>query len=195
MSRRPAAEAAPAGLTPAEAVHFDLLQKWRGAMDLVGPGATVPHFVDAAQAVDGLDVHGTWADLGSGAGFPGIALGARHPDATVHLVESRQKRVLFLETVVSTARRQDAGLHRVDVVHGRTEELPGPYDGLVSRAYKAPEDVLDDAARLLAPDGVVVLLLGDRDWAPPAGWLRVEEKRYELPGDAGARRRVVVRRG
>ena len=61
-------------------------------MDLVGPGPLEPHFQDAAGAVAGLEAVGRWVDLGSGAGFPGIALAARHPGAEVWLVESRRKR-------------------------------------------------------------------------------------------------------
>ncbi len=184
----------PPGLTPAERVHFELLDQWRSAMDLVGPGPLAPHFVDAAAAVEALGpITGRWADLGSGAGFPGIALAARNPDADVVLVESRRKRAVFLDTVVDTARRAGAGLARVHVFHGRSERVEGPFDGLVSRAYKAPEGVLADADRLLLPDGRLLVMLGDSAWDPPAGWVVLHRARYAL--DDGWRRVVVVARG
>lgn len=173
-------------LTPAEATHQDLLARWRKAMDLVGPGPLSPHFTDAARAVDALGpVTGRWADLGSGAGFPGVALAARNPGATVLLVESRRKRATFLETVVA-----QAPLPNTTVACARTEDLPGPFDGLISRAYKAPEGVLQDAARLLAPGGRVALMLGDADWSPPPGWRVVAAARY--PVEDGHRRLVVL---
>lgn len=176
---------APA-LLPAEQVHRALLERWRKAMDLVGPGPVQPHFTDAAAAVVALGpVEGQWADLGSGAGFPGVALAARNPGATVLLVESRRKRATFLETVLA-----QAGLPNATVRCGRTEDLAGPFDGLISRAYKAPEGVLVDAARLLAPDGRVALMLGDADWSPPPGWRVVASARY--PVEDGHRRLVVV---
>ena len=81
--------------------HRDLLSKWRGAMDLVGPGPLDPHFQDAKGAVDKLDPTGQWADLGSGAGFPGIAMAALWPNAHVTLVESRLKRATFLKKVTN----------------------------------------------------------------------------------------------
>jgi len=169
------------------AVHRALLERWRRAMDLVGPGPLEPHFQDATGAVADLPVSGRWADLGSGAGFPGIALAAAYPEAEVWLVESRRKRVVFLQKVVA-----EAGLSNAQVRHTRTERLPdGCLDGVISRAYRPPEAYLSDAARLLRPGGVAAVMLGDRGWdGPPAGWTVVSESRYAV-GD-GHRRRVVL---
>ena len=95
----------------------------------------------------GLDVSGQWADLGSGAGFPGIALAAVHAHAQITLAESRLKRATFLKRVIHTARLENATVH-----HGRTEDLAdGQWDGVISRAYKPPELFMDDACRLLKP--------------------------------------------
>ena len=169
--------------------HRRLLQKWRKAMDLIGPGPMEPHFQDAIGAVRDLDVQGRWADLGSGAGFPGIALAAFHPGATVLLVESRQKRAIFLRKVVAEARLDNA-----TVVHGRTESLEdASFDGVISRAYKPPRKFLVDAERLLRPDGIAVMMLGDRtDHDLPLGWKAVRSDRY--PVDDGHRIRTVTRR-
>ena len=158
-------------------------------MDLVGPGPLEPHFEDAAGAVADLPVSGCWADLGSGAGFPGIALAATYPDTEVWLVESRQKRVVFLERVVAEARLDNAWVRRM-----RTEKLqPACLDGVISRAYKPPLAYLEDAARLLRPGGYAVVLLGDRpDLDPQPGWTHIRSDRYAV-GD-GYRRRLVLRR-
>jgi 16S rRNA (guanine527-N7)-methyltransferase len=159
------------------ATHRRLLELWRKAMDLVGPGPIAPHFQDAEGAVAELCATGQWADLGSGAGFPGITLAARHPDVEISLVESRQKRALFLEKVVA-----EAALGNATVIHGRTESLPdGSFDGIISRAYKPPPDVLADAARLLKPGGRVVLLLGDGAVPSlPAQWTEPQTHRYPV---------------
>lgn len=176
-------------LATAMAAHRSLLEKWRKAMDLVGPGPIEPHFVDAAASVQGLDAQGRWADLGSGAGFPGIALAGSSPLAQVELVESREKRAAFLQRVV-----REAGLGgRTTVRNERSEALPdGAYDGLISRAYKPPLEFLEDAARLLKPGGRVVLLLGD---GPAAAWPTgfAEEGRLRYPVVDGHRVRVVLR--
>ncbi len=148
-------------LRPAEEAHLALLAKWRKAMDLVGPGALEPHFADAIAAVSWLRPTGRWADLGSGAGFPGVALAARHPGIRVTLVESRQRRAAFLDQVVAASE-----LPNLEVFHGRTEALPDrSYDGVISRAYRPPVDYLQDATRLLVPGGSAILLVAQQD--PP----------------------------
>lgn len=159
-------------------VHRRLLEQWRVAMDLVGPGPVEPHFQDAIAAVTGLDATGLWADLGSGAGFPGVALAALHPGATVELVERRQKRAAFLHAVLGEARLPNAR-----VVEGDAAKLPaGAYDGLVSRAFLAPADLAPLATRLLREDGRLILLLSREQADMPAGWRLVETRRYPLEG-------------
>ncbi len=164
-----------------------LLQKWRTAMNLVGPGPVEPHFVDARQAVDGLGATGRWADLGSGAGFPGVALAEAYPDLEVLLVESRQKRATFLKQVL-----RETGLANAEVFHGRTEDLSPGFDSIISRAYRPPEDVLCDADRLLNAQGCVVVLTSNT-WAPPEGWEVRSTHRYTVTD--GDRVRTVLVRG
>ena len=147
-------------MTPLEQTHFELLGRWRKAMDLVGPGPLEPHFEDARAAVGWLSAKGRWADLGSGAGFPGVALAALHPSAHVTLVESRSKRAAFLDQVA-------AGVPNLEVLHGRTESLEEAcFEGVISRAYRPPADYLRDAIHLLVPGGSAVLLLARQE--PPA---------------------------
>jgi 16S rRNA (guanine527-N7)-methyltransferase len=171
-------------LRPAEQIHRDLLERWRSVMNLVGPGSVKPHFVDAVGAVNGLKATGRWADLGSGAGFPGISLAVRHPEAEVVLVESRQKRAVFLRTVLQTA-----GLKNASVFHGRVESLQPGFDGVISRAYRPPEEYLQDADRLLVPGGQAILMSADT--APNFdGWSTVESTSYSVPD--GCRTRTVL---
>jgi 16S rRNA (guanine527-N7)-methyltransferase len=112
------------------------------------------------------------ADLGSGAGFPGLVLAAALPAARVALVESSSKKCAFL------ARAADAmGLANVEVVPSRAEAWPdgvGRCD-LVSARAVAPLNVLVEyAAPLLVPGGSLVAWKGRRD--PP----------QEADGDAAA---------
>ena len=141
--------------TVAEEAHRRLLEKWRSAMDLVGPGPLDPHFRDAAKAVSWIPAQGHWVDLGSGAGFPGIALASRHPDIRVSLVESRQKRSVFLKQVLL-----HSSLSNAEVLHQRSEALPREhFQGVISRAYKPPDEALLEARNLLQTHGIAVLLL------------------------------------
>lgn len=165
-------------LTAAEQAHRTLLERWRGALDLVGPGPLEPHFEDAALSVGWLSPEGRWADLGSGAGFPGVALAARFPEITVDLVESRQKRAIFLDQVLAASCIKNATIMRQ-----RVEDLPGEsYDGVVSRAYKPPAEYLADALRLLRPGGTAVLLLAQKEAPDVPGLAVFHVEHYSVDG-------------
>ena len=87
-------------------------------MDLIGPGNMEHHFIDAVQAVINLPLEGNWVDLGSGAGFPGFALGALYPEVRLTMVESRQKRTTFLRQVAHQGKADN-----ISILCQRTEDL------------------------------------------------------------------------
>lgn len=84
--------------------YLVLLLKWQKAVNLVSP-ASLPeawerHFLDSAQVEKYLPQGPfTLADLGSGAGFPGLALAMLRPELKVHLIESDDKKGQFMKTV------------------------------------------------------------------------------------------------
>jgi 16S rRNA (guanine527-N7)-methyltransferase len=156
--------------------HYDLLEKWRHAMDLVGPSDIDHHFEDAINSVQYLPECETWADLGSGAGFPGFALAAQQPNAFVSMIESRQKRCAFLRNVVRTAQ-----IKNIEIIQSRTEKIDTLFGGVISRAYKPPLSYLTDAARLLRPDGVAVLMAGsEARLTLPNEWLIKSKHEYPV---------------
>ncbi len=170
------------------AIHRELLESWRKAMDLVGPGPVDEHFIDAEGAVRGLDASGPWLDLGSGAGFPGVTLAVRFPDAKVTLVERREKRAVFLLEVVART-----GLRNLTVHQGDSASLPrGVWSGVISRAYKPPPAYLADAIDLLEPGGLAVLLTaGDAPTPPPPlGLFHVERYTVDQKPRASVRYRL-----
>jgi len=118
------------------------------------------HVADSLAALD-LDVvrEATLiADLGAGAGFPGLALAIARPDARVAVVESVARKGVFLERAVQTLR-----LNNVTVVTARAEAWR---DGLeandlvTARALAPLGVVLEYAAPLLRPDGTLVAWKG-----------------------------------
>jgi 16S rRNA (guanine527-N7)-methyltransferase len=173
------------------AVHRELLDRWRGAMNLVGPGPIDPHYLDAEHGLRSLQPHGRWADLGSGAGFPGIVFAARFPDVAIDLVESRSKRAAFMREVVA---RAGPSASHVRVLRARVEDLPaGAYDGILARAFAPVVEVLVHAERLLTPDGTALLFVGAD--APPPSHRAFEVfhvEHYEV--EAKPRRTVELRR-
>lgn len=172
-------------------VHRRLLEGRRHSMDLVGPGALDLHYADAKRSLAHLDPTGRWADLGSGAGFPGIVLAALWPEVAVDLVESRQKRATFLESVLLEAPERPAPIRVLNV---RAETLPAAsYDGVVARAFLPPAEYLVHAARLLVPGGRAVVFLGaSESWTPPAEWVVERENSYSI--DAKPRRALFLRK-
>jgi 16S rRNA (guanine527-N7)-methyltransferase len=161
--------------------HQAALARFRDSMNLIGPGDLHEHFQDCERALSGLQPQGTWADLGSGAGFPGLVFADLWPHVPLHLVESRQKRAWFLNHVLAEARWTGP----VTVQNQRVEDLVGPYDGLISRAFAPVPDVAELARRLLAPGGQLVLFLQD-DAPDPAlrGFVRLRTQPYRVAGKA-----------
>ncbi len=165
--------------------HRTALETYRKVMNLVGPGDIDVHYRDCNQALDGLDPAGRWADLGSGAGFPGIVFAHRFPDVQLELVDSRRKRCVFVEQVLHHAGRSD-----VIVRCQRVEDLPaGVYDGLVARAFAPPDRVAVHARRLLKPGGRLLLWLNQGQQLTEADFSIEAVTPYKVDGKA----RKVVR--
>lgn len=151
-------------------------------MNLVGPGPLEPHFDDCTHATSWLQPAGHWIDLGSGAGFPGLVMADRFPELRLDLVDSRKKRCVFLEQVLGQAA---VSAERVRVHCARVETLTGPYDGVVSRAFAPPPQVLKHAARLLRPEGTLVLFLQDpADIPDDPRFEMFHVERYRVQGKA-----------
>ncbi|MDX6698993.1 MAG: rRNA (guanine527-N7)-methyltransferase [Solirubrobacteraceae bacterium] len=142
----------------------------------------------------------TVADLGSGAGFPGLALAVALPEARVWLVESAGRKCEFL------ARATDAaGSGNVEVVHARAEEWGagiGACDLVTARAVATLPILAEYAAPLLREGGALVAWKGRRDAAEEAAGaaaaaqlgLEVEEVRRVEPFPAARDRHLHVYR-
>ncbi len=187
-----AAEGPPWKRDGLAATHRRLLDRWRDAMNLVGPGSTKTQLEDCRRALDVVDdvpVDGVWVDLGSGAGLPGLVFAARFPDAETVLVESRRKRASFLENVVVTS-----GATGVEVLCERAEDLvPEAFDGVIARGFAPPDGVLMFADTLLVDGGVVVLFLQGHV-EPPVPPMFTVERVHDYEVDGLARRSVRLRK-
>ena len=95
------------------------------------------------------------ADLGSGAGFPGLPLKIWAPGLRVTLIESQNKKTTFLREVVRALQLKD-----VEVFSGRGEDVDRRFDLVTLRAVERFESALEIATGLLAPSGRLALLIG-----------------------------------
>ncbi len=119
--------------------HYELLLRWNRKMNLTRitsvSEAVRYHYCESLYLAQVLPTGALRiVDIGSGAGFPGIPVAIYRPDCEVHLVESHQRKAVFL----SEATRH---LPNTQVLATRAEDLSERYDWIISRAVR-PEDVL-----------------------------------------------------
>lgn len=133
------------------------------------------------------------ADLGTGAGLPGIPLALARRDLSVHLVDSNGKKTRFLREVVRRLK-----LERARVVEGRVEAVEGTFDCITARAFATLADMLAWGGRLLAPQGRWLALKGrfpqDELDAVPSGFAIEAVHRLDVPGIDAERHLVILRR-
>jgi 16S rRNA (guanine527-N7)-methyltransferase len=118
------------------------------------------HLADALVALelDAVRQAATIADLGAGAGFPGLALAAARPDAAFTLIESARRRASFIERLAAKAQ-----IANVAVLNARAEEATTEHDAITARALAELPVVLEYAAPLLHDNGTAVVWRGRRD--------------------------------
>lgn len=169
--------------------YLALVEEWGARHDLTAARndeELVDLFVADAALLAAHRSDGTWVDIGSGAGAPGLPLALFCPELAMTLVEPRGKRVAFLRTAVGTF----APL--VTVRRARSEELAAAsFDVAVSRATLPPADWLREGARIARRE--IWLLVAQVE--PPAlpGWQADLDLRYRWPLTGFERRAVRLR--
>ena len=141
--------------------YLELLAKWNRAYNLTAVRDPVEmiarHLLDALAVLP--FVHGmTLADLGSGAGLPGIPLAIARPDLAVTLIESNGKKARFLREAARTL-----PLPNVMVCEARVQDAAGPFDMVTARAFASLADMLAWGGHLLAPGGRWLAMKGRID--------------------------------
>lgn len=169
--------------------YLDLLVKWNGTYNLTAvrdPAEMVSrHLLDSLSVLPYL--HGqTLADLGSGAGLPGIPLAIARPDLAVTLVESNGKKARFQREVV-----RSLPLANVRVTQARVQDVHGQFDTVTARAFASLADMLEWGGHVLADDGRWLALKGHADTAElaavPPDFRVLAVHPLSVPGDVAER--------
>jgi len=116
------------------------------------------HIINSA-VLSPLIPEGTLADVGSGAGFPGLVVAIMRPDVQVTLIEPMERRALWL---ADEAER--LGLKNVEVLRARAEDVPKSrtFNVVTARAVSALKKLVPMTRPLVAPGGQMVFLKGQR---------------------------------
>jgi 16S rRNA (guanine527-N7)-methyltransferase len=179
---------------------LELLAEERASVSSVTepPRAWAVHVEDSLTGLDveALGEASRIADVGAGAGFPGIPLAAALPAAQVDLVESVGRKCAFMRRAIEAA-----GLGNARVVEARSEELAAgegreAYDAVTARAVGRLATLAELASPLLRRDGVLIAWKGRRDSEEEAELERAApllamspERILEVGGRAGSRHR------
>lgn len=115
------------------------------------------HIVNSAALAPFLPARGAVADVGSGAGFPGIVSALLRPDLEVMLIESMERRIEWLDDVVV-----ELDLDNVILRHARAEEVKDRFDVVAARAVANLTKLVRLTAPLLRPGGSLLALKGAR---------------------------------
>jgi 16S rRNA (guanine527-N7)-methyltransferase len=148
--------------------YLDLLLRWNERVNLTAvrdPAKIVTrHFGESLFAARVLlrggrrgEVAATLVDVGSGAGFPGLPMKLFAPQIELTLIEAHNKKAVFLREVV-----RSLGLDRAEVFCDRAEHWAKTADLVTLRAVEQFERALPVAAKLVAEDGRLGLLIGAR---------------------------------
>ena len=138
---------------------YHLLVEWHKKINLTRitseEDVYLKHFYDSLTIVKVVDlnkVH-TLCDVGTGAGFPGIVLKIVFPHLKITLIDSLQKRVNYLNSII-----KDLSLNEIEAIHSRGEDYHEKFDVVTARAVANIEKLLTYTMHIVNNQGVLVAM-------------------------------------
>ena len=182
--------------------YLALLKKWNATYNLTAireeSQMLTQHLLDSLSVLSVLQESALagkrWADVGSGAGLPGIPLAMAQPKLDMSLIETVEKKSAFQRQA-----KIELGLLNVSVVNSRVEKLPGgQFDAVISRAFADLAEFIGLAGHLLKQGGRLYAMKGqlpeDEISRVPPGWVVVDCTRLSVPGMDAQRHLLVIER-
>lgn len=177
---------------------LDELERWNRTYNLTAITKRedmVTHHLLDSLAVNAELQGTTIADVGTGAGFPGVPLAVLNPDRRFTLIDSAGKKIRFVSHVSHAL-----GLTNVEGLHARVESLrpEKPFDTIVARAFAPLPEMLEKVTPLCGPETHVLAMKGkwprEEIAAIPVGWRVVRSRDLLIPGLKESRCAIVLTR-
>jgi 16S rRNA (guanine527-N7)-methyltransferase len=184
------------------------LKRWNARVNLTAlrtdRDIVLKHFLDSLAVLPFLGEPASLADLGAGAGFPGLVLKLARPGLALTLVEAREKKAAFLEYLVARLHLSDVEVVRAHLTPALARKWEPRFGAVVSRAAFQLSRFLSLAAPLLLPGGLALVLKGPGLTAAELAAAQklaerldlepLETREYYLPISGEARLLVAARR-
>ncbi len=141
---------------------YNLLIEWNEKINLTRitskEDVYLKHFYDSLTLTKVIDLNKvkTLCDVGTGAGFPGIVIKIVYPHLKITLIDSLNKRVNYLNTII-----KDLELKNINAIHARGEDYKGKFDVVTSRAVANIEKLVGYTMHLVNDTGVFIAMKGD----------------------------------
>lgn len=194
----------PARMQTQLLAYLNLLSKWNRVYNLTAirdvDAMVSQHLLDSLailpivqQLVLAPRRHFRLADVGSGAGLPGIPLALACPEWEVSLIEAVDKKSAFQRQV-----KTDLKLDNLVVLNSRVEQVTSSFDAVVSRAFADLVDFVNLAGHLITQDGYLLAMKGalpnDEIARLPPGWCVEAKAPISVPGLDAQRHLIVLRK-
>ncbi len=185
------------------------LLEWNKKIDITSitsmEEVAIKHFIDSLFPAKFIKNGAFLMDIGTGGGFPGIPLKIYRPDIKVLLLETSEKKLIFLKHIIRTL-----GLKHITPINQRAEDkgfrsiMKETLDVVISRAFTNFRDFFDVARLYVNRGGSVIGMLG-REWESALkeaealirtnGFVIKKTECFELPRNMGSRAIVVLAKG
>lgn len=189
----------PEGATAKLWAYLALMEKWNRAYNLTSirsaEAMVTHHLLDSLAVLPYLDGATRLADVGSGAGLPGLPLAVARPSLPLVSIEANQKKAAFQQQV-----KIELGLANATIHCGRVEALDqvAGFDAVISRAFADLAEFVRLAGQLVGKDGRLLamkgVLPGAEIAALPKGWRMTAAHVLTVPGLAAQRHLIVLER-
>ena len=160
---------------------YNLLVEWNKKINLTRiiekEDVYLKHFYDSLTITKAIDLTkiNTLCDIGSGAGFPGIVLKICYPNLKVTLIDSLNKRVVYLNEVIKKLDLKD-----IEAIHIRAEDYHNKFDIVTARAVANIEKLLTYSMHLLNNNGKFIAMKGNIDEELNDNKIKEINKKYKI---------------